>query len=105
MSRTVRATIRGSTIRNIAAALHTPTETQPTASMARRAVIRWRTVKRMRARIRGNEETGNKLAIETAAPPAIETVLQRAIEIVAQRVIETEVPLGIGLSRLPAARR
>src|SRR5580765_3586883 len=95
MSRTARATIRSSTIRNIAAALHTPTETQPIDSMARLAVTHWRTVKRMRARIRGNAETGNKLAIETAVPSAIETV--------AQRVIGTEVPLGIGLSRLPVA--
>jgi hypothetical protein len=49
----------------------------------------------MRARIRGNAETGNRLAIETAALSAIETV--------AQRVIETEVPLEIVRSRLPAA--
>src|SRR4029077_6972719 len=45
----------------------------------------------MRVIIKGNAETGNKLAIETEAPQVIETVVPLAIE--------TAVPEGIDPSR------
>lgn len=57
----------------------------------------------MRARIRGNAATGNKLAIQTEVPQAIETEVLPAIGIEVPVAIGTAGPPGIGRSRLQAA--